>query len=103
MNTVYNQIYFKASVKYTAEVHADVPWGTDKKSKFEFFVQAVNDLNEEMETLEKANNFLITIKAPLLCLSNSVHSIDRCIYGNVSCFYILGGKRKNEAFWVPLL
>ena len=36
-----------------AEAHADVPWGKDQKTTLEFFVHAVNDLNEEIETLEK--------------------------------------------------
>ena len=43
------------TVHYTAEVHADIPWGADQKKKVEIFVHAVNDLNEEYETLEKVN------------------------------------------------
>ena len=41
-----------ATVRYTAEVHADVPWGVDKKRTIEFFVNGINDLNEEYETMD---------------------------------------------------
>ena len=42
---------------YTAEVNADVLWGQDQRKKVEFFVQEANDLNEDMETLEKVSFF----------------------------------------------
>ena len=48
------QFYFSisAEVTYTAEVNAHVN-GLNKSKKLEFIVQAINDLNEEKETLEK--------------------------------------------------
>ena len=42
---------------YTAEVNADVLWGQDQRKKIEYFVQEANDLNEDMETLEKVSFF----------------------------------------------
>ena len=45
--------FLTASVAYTAEVHAEVSEGQNKSKKVEFFIQAVKDLNEEIETLEK--------------------------------------------------
>ena len=50
------QKYFSilAEVTYTAEVNAHVN-GLNKSKKLEFIVQAINDLNEEKETLEKVS------------------------------------------------
>ena len=44
-----------ASIRYTAEAHADIPWGKDQRKKVELFVQSAKDLNDEMETLEKVS------------------------------------------------
>ena len=40
-------------------MYAEVPEGQDKSKKVEFFVQAVKDLNEEIETLEKVHILFI--------------------------------------------
>ena len=46
-------LYLTASVAYIAQVHANGPMGQYKTKKVEFFVQAIKDLNREIETLEK--------------------------------------------------
>ena len=41
------------STRYLAVAKVDIPWGKDGEGSLHFFVNAMNDLNEEKETLEK--------------------------------------------------
>ena len=39
--------------KYLAKAMVDIPWGIDGEGSLELFVNSLNDLNDEIETLEK--------------------------------------------------
>ena len=43
----------KGHTKYMAKAMVDIPWGMDGEGSLELFVNSFNDLNDEIETLEK--------------------------------------------------
>ena len=43
----------KGHTKYLAKAMVDIPWGMDGEGSLELFVNSLNDLNDEIETLER--------------------------------------------------
>jgi hypothetical protein len=43
----------KGHIKYLAKATVDIPWGMDGEGSLEVFVNSLNDLNDEKDTLEK--------------------------------------------------
>merc|ERR1712012_524322 len=43
----------KGHTKYMAKAMVDIPWGMDGEGSLELFVNSLNDLNDEIETLER--------------------------------------------------
>ena len=74
MKEILRNIFFSltGSIKYKAEALVDIPWGIDSQGKLEILVNRINDLNEDIETLETAEGEQTKTVGFLRCFSGPV-------------------------------